>query len=200
VIYLEFIGRDRSIPSEIFRELVNQRKSWVEATADRMVLQLGRSWHLGPAPSFLAFWQITGIDRLDHWEAYFRSDAWQHNTRSRAMHRAIDIRHAGLYDELICGRAPGGGLYYVEYFEIAAGIDDDVVLACICERSRRHAGIGIRFLLRRIGFLGPDPTHLAVWASASSREIEELARDHEDDGVMRRITTGVYREFGGVPA
>jgi hypothetical protein len=49
-------------------------------------------------------------------------------------------------------------------------------------------------------FLGPDPTHLAVWAAASYRDIAELARDHEDDSVMRRITTGVYREFGRAAA
>jgi hypothetical protein len=200
VIYLEFIERDRSIPSEIFRELVDQRTSWVEATADRMVLQLRRSWHLGPAPSFLAFWQIASIDRLDHWEAYFRSGAWQHNSRSRAMHRAIHIQRAGLYDELISGGTPSDGLYCIEFFEVAAGTGDDILLACIRGRSRRHAGVELGFLLRRIGFLGPDPTHLAVWAAATHRDIEELARDHEDDGVMRRTTTGIYREFGRAAA
>jgi hypothetical protein len=200
VIYLEFIGHDRSIPTEIFRELVDQRTSWVEATADRMVLQLEDSRHLGPAPRFLAFWQIAGIGRLDHWEAYFRSDAWQHNARSRAMHRAIHIQRAGLYDELMSDRAPGNGPYGIECFEVAAGTGHDVLLACIRERRRRHAGIEIRFLLRRVGFLGPDPTHLTVWATASYRQIEELARDHEDDGVMQRTTIGAYREFGGAAA
>jgi hypothetical protein len=61
-------------------------------------------------------------------------------------------------------------------------------------------GVELGFLLRRIGFLGPDPPHLAVWAAATYRDIEELVRDHEDDSVMRRITTGVYREFGRAAA
>jgi hypothetical protein len=54
----------------------------------------------------------------------------------------------------------------------------------------------IRFLLRRIGLLGPEPAHPAVRATASHQEIGVLARDHGDDGMMRRTMTGVYRELG----
>ena len=52
MIYLEFVERDRSIPIEIFRQLGNQASAWAEGARDRMILQLGRTLRLGPAPSY----------------------------------------------------------------------------------------------------------------------------------------------------
>ena len=36
--YVEFIQRDRAMPVEVFRALADQASSWVDPTADRMVL------------------------------------------------------------------------------------------------------------------------------------------------------------------
>ena len=52
MIYLEFIERDRATPIEIFRQPGNQASAWAEGAQDRMILQLGRTLRLGPAPSY----------------------------------------------------------------------------------------------------------------------------------------------------
>jgi hypothetical protein len=91
MIYLEYIERDRHITVEAFRYMGDQRQSWVAPEADRMILQLGRTLRFGPMPSYLAFWKISGLERLDAWEAYFGSKEWFDNARSQAMHRTIHI-------------------------------------------------------------------------------------------------------------
>ena len=88
MIYLEFIERDRAMPIEIFRQLGNQASAWAEGAADRMILQLGRTLRLGPAPSYLCLWEIPDLSRLDSWEAYFHSPAARMRTRPTIPSRA----------------------------------------------------------------------------------------------------------------
>ena len=117
MIYLEFIERDRAMPIEIFRQLGNQASAWAEGAEDRMILQLGRTLRLGPAPSYLCLWEIPDLSRLDSWEAYFHSPAARMNNRSLAMHRAIHIQRAGLYDLLSRGEPLEAPLHIVEYID-----------------------------------------------------------------------------------
>jgi hypothetical protein len=192
MMYIEFIDRDRFMPIEIFRHLGDQKTSW--AGDDRMVLQLGRTLRLGPVPSYLAFWRIEGIARLDRWEEYFRSDDWPRNARSQAMHRAIHIQRAGLYDDLVLGADAEDALYCIEYFEAAAEAVSDELVAWFGARAGKDAAL--RFLLRRIGLLGPDPAHLAVWALPDHVALEALARAPSPPGPARILAAGVYRDLG----
>jgi hypothetical protein len=193
MMYVEFIERDRFMPIEIFRHLGDQKTSW--AGADRMVLQLGRTLRLGPVPSYLAFWRIDGIARLDAWEDYFRSDAWPHNARSQALHRAVHIQRGGLYDDLVLETDMAENrLYYVEYFEAPGDTPADGLVAAFVSRGRENARL--HFLLRRIGLLGPDPAHLAVWTLPDYLALEAFARAPAQPGPARILTVGVYRDFG----
>lgn len=194
--YLEFIERDRFMPSALFRHLGDQQSSWVEGARDRMVLQLGRTLGLGPQPSYLAFWKIEGLGRLDDWEAYFGADAWLANRRSRAMHRAIHIQRAGLYDELTESLPVGDGIHYVEYFDAPAAADDATVAAQFGNRARRHGAGNLSLLLRRIGLLGPAPPHLAVWTFPNHVTLNDLARDRPERGPACPVTAGIYRRLG----
>jgi hypothetical protein len=71
MIYIEFIERDRTMPIEIFRQLGNQGSAWADGAEDRMILQLGRTMRIGPAPSYFCLWEIPDLGRLDAWGSLF---------------------------------------------------------------------------------------------------------------------------------
>ncbi|HEY8017683.1 MAG TPA: hypothetical protein VIE35_17700 [Dongiaceae bacterium] len=194
MIYLEFIERDRAMPIEIFRQLGNQASAWAEGAQDRMILQLGRTLRLGPAPSYLCLWEIPDLSRLDSWEEYFHSPAARMNNRSLAMHRAIHIQRAGLYDILSRGDPLEAPLHIVEYID-PQGESDDAIRAALTDRARRHAPLRQTLLLRRIGRAGPDPALLCLWAAPDYVSSEPLLRDDALPG-MRLMDIGVYRSFG----
>jgi len=193
MIYLEFIERDRWVPIEVFRHMGNQQSAWSEGSVDRMILQLGRTMRLGPRPSYLCFWDIPDIGRLDAWEDYFHSPAATRNPRSLAMHRSINIDRAGLYDVLVHKDPIDAPLYVVEYCE-PAGKGDDALRAGFVERARQHSlATGLR-LLRRLGGLGPDPAVVAVWGVPSYVAAEPLLR-RPWPAAARLVDVGVYRPF-----
>jgi hypothetical protein len=193
MMYVEFIERDRTMPIEIFRQLGDQASGWHEGAKDRMVLQLGRTLRLGPSPSYLCFWQIPGIERLDGWEEYFHSPSAAANRRSQAMHRAIHIQRAGLYDEL----APAGlavpGLYVIEYCEPEEQAESSALAAAMSSRS--SAGTTLVHLLRRVGRAGPDASLLAVWRADSYVAIEPMLR-RPPAAALGLVAIGIYRPFG----
>jgi hypothetical protein len=194
VIYLEFIERDRWVPIEVFRHNGNQQSAWAEGSADRMLLQLGRTMRLGPRPSYLCLWDIPDIGRLDAWEDYFHSPAAAQNPRSLAMHRSINIDRAGLYDVLDQGSSLEAPLYIVDYCDPLES-DDDSIRQVFAGRTRRHPEATLMRLLRRLGGLGPDPAVLAIWGIASYAAAEPILRDRFPDG-LRLTDLGIYRDFG----
>lgn len=195
MIYLEFIERDRQVPIEVFRYMGDQQSSWVEPDADRMILQLGRTLRCGPQPSYLAFWKIAGLHRLDDWEHYFGGKDWYDNPRSQAMHRSIHIQRAGLYRELTEGPIADGGLQVVEFFD-TDNVNDDATARAFEERAARFNAATLNLLLLRIGVYGPDPAHLAVWTFPSYAALEAFLPDQSVlDGVTIR-TAGIYRKLG----
>jgi len=194
MIYIEFIDRDRSMPIEIFRRLGNQGSDWAEGSEDRMLLQLGRTLRLGPVPNYLCLWEIPDLQRLDAWEDYFRSPAAAMNSRSLAMHRAIHIQRAGLYDALFRATSLEAPLYIVEYLE-PGHADADQIRSAVAKRAARHAPLAPLLLLRRLGRAGPDPALLCVWSTPGWEASEALLRE-EPANQMRLVDLGVYRRFG----
>ena len=194
MIYAEFIDRDRSMPIEIFRQLGNQGSDWAEGAEDRVVLQLGRTLRLGPGPSYLCLWDIPSIARLDSWEDYFHSPAAARNGRSLAMHRAIHIQRAGLYDVLGRAESLRASLYLIEYID-PRDQGGDSIRAALAERARRHDALRHILLLHRVGKAGPDPTVLSIWAATDYASLEPILRDDRMEGV-RLVDIGVYRNFG----
>lgn len=195
MIYLEYIERDRHITVEAFRYMGDQRQSWVDPQSDRMILQLGRTLRFGPMPSYLAFWKISGLERLDAWEAYFGSKDWYDNGRSQAMHRTIHIQRAGLYDELVEREEIGEGVHVVEFFDAGADYDDRFLAEAFGRRAEHHGGT-LELVLRRVGVWGPDPAHLAVWTFPSYAAMGGLLRDGSIGDGVRVVTGGIYRRLG----
>ena len=196
MIYLEYIERDRHITVEAFRYMADQRQSWVDPDADQMILQLGRTLRFGTMPSYLAFWRIAGLHRLDAWEDYFGSKDWYDNPRSQAMHRTIHIQQAGLYDELITGPDAGDGIHVVEHFDAPAEVGDGAMRDAFAARATCHPAGILNLLLRRIGVWGPDPAHLAVWTFPAYAEMDAFLRDSTLDDDMRIQAGGIYRRLG----
>ncbi|MEX2648351.1 MAG: hypothetical protein WD673_04985 [Alphaproteobacteria bacterium] len=193
--YVEFIERDRAMPVAIFRAFADQASSWVEGQADRMVLQLGRTMRLGPHPSYLALWRIADIARLDAWEAYFGADAYRAgNPRSHAMHRAIDITQAGLYDAIVEDGTGRDGLHVVEFSDSSLAAGD--LGGWFRDRARARPEAKLGTVLRRVGLLGPDPAHMAFWTFADYAASEGFLRDRPDDGPTRIVERGAYRWLG----
>jgi hypothetical protein len=186
VIYIEFIERDRFMPIEIFRHLGRQSSDWAEGAADKLVLQIGRTLRLGPMPSYLVFWEINDIGRLDEWEAYFGSTQALTNRRSQAMHRAMHIQRAGLYDTLFATKSTSYPLYYLEFYrEFDAGQQDELPHGFTRE--------GLVFFLRRVGWLGPEAKFISVWGCNSYQGIETLSRRSIEGAVP--MDAGVYKDM-----
>ena len=194
MIYAEFIDRDRAMPIEIFRRFGNQASDWAEGAEDHMVLQLGRSLRLGPAPSYLCLWEVPSIARLDSWEAYFHSPDAARNSRSLAMHRAIHIQRAGLYDVLSRAEILDAPLYLIEYVD-PQDAGDDSLRGVVADRARRHSRIRPILLLRRLGRAGPEPAALSIWSAPNYASLEPILRDEGMEG-MRLVDVGTYRPFG----
>jgi hypothetical protein len=201
MIYLEFIERDRFVPIELFRYMGNQDAIWVQKETDRLLLQLGRTFRFGPMPSYLAFWQIATMDRFDVWQEYFTSDAAFRNHRSIAMHRAVHVQRAGLYDELMMDLADSRARdedmsWYIEYFDAAASETDAAVHGAFRQRAGGFHDVKLELLLRRVGMLGPDPAHLAVWSSSKFENFERLIRSAPGASGAQIKQAGLYRHHG----
>lgn len=201
MIYLEFVERDRFVPIELFRYMGNQDAIWVQKETDRLLLQLGRTFRFGPMPSYLAFWQIASMDRIDVWQEYFTSDAAFRNHRSVAMHRAVHVQRAGLYDELLLdladSRARDENLnWYIEYFDAAASESDAAIRGAFNTRAAEDRDVKLELLLRRVGALGPDPAHLAVWSSTKFEHFERLIRSSPQANGAQIKLAGLYRHIG----
>jgi hypothetical protein len=195
MIYVEYIERDRFLPLEIFRQLGDQ-SAWTDPE-DRLVGSFGRTMRLGPMPSYLAFWQCSGMGRMDEWEAHFRSPEAQFDVAERATHRAIHLQYGGCYDALVETPAiDRGGLYCIEYFAAHSRIAEAEIAAHFRARAAAAKAARLDFLLRRIGRLGPEPGGLAVWTLADYRALEAFERARDDDDPFRPREVGIYRWFG----
>ena len=122
----------------------------LRGSKDRVLLQLGRTMRLRPEPGYLCLWEIPGIDRLDAWEAYFHSEAAQANRRSRAMHHAIHIERAGLYEALHQASVLEAPLYVIEFWHaLTTGADE--VLQSLTHRASAHPHVTMVLAMRRLG-------------------------------------------------
>jgi len=196
VIYVEFIEREAGIPREIFRYIGDQSASWVQAEQDRYIGQLGRTMRLWPHPAYLTLFRIDGLHRIDDWERYFRSDAYHNNYRSFAMQRSLRMLRDGCYDELVPTEQIGDGIYYLEYFHPPIDGADGAMVDHYRQRSEHHPDARLVLLLRRIGYLAPDPGGLVAWRFPTARAAESLLRERIADSKFRPTDAGLYRRFG----
>jgi hypothetical protein len=199
LIYIEFISRRPGVALEAFHAVAGGgQEGWAgDYDADIAVLNLGRTWRMGPEPEYLTAWYSpsAGLERLDEWERIFKSgDAERFEEPFRLAAR---IDRSGAYEPLLDPVVGSAGRYYAEYFDVAPGATRENVRAFYEERVARHSELELNLLCDRIGQLGPDPRGLAFWGAPSYASLDEIAR--ELDGVespIRLVAAALYNDFG----
>jgi hypothetical protein len=199
LVYLEFVSRRSGVGLHEFRSVVAGGQSgWSgDHGTDVALLNVGRSWRIGPEPEYLTAWYNAdaGIERLDAWEDVFTSgaaDAYEEPFRLAAR-----IDRAGCYDPLLEPTAGTRGRYLAEWFEPAPGADRAAIITFFEERRRRNPDLDLNLLVERIGLLGPDPRGLAVWGVPSWGSVDAIARDLDGvDEPIRPVTATLYADLG----
>jgi hypothetical protein len=199
LVYLEFVSRRPGVGLHEFHAVVGGGQTgWSgDYAEDLAVLNVGRSWRMGPEPEYLTAWYSpnAGLERIDEWERLFRSgDADAYEEPFRLAGR---IDRAGCYDPLLEPVVGTKGKYYAEWFDLARGADHDAVRRFYEARRSAHADMELNLLVDRIGKLGPDPRGLAVWGVSSWGSIDAVCRDLDDVAEPIRLTTAsFYADLG----
>lgn len=195
MIYVEEIRRDRSVALEVFRH--HARQDW---TSDRdvMVANLARTMKMGPEPHQMCWWRIPGMARLDEWEAHLRSPEGRLYLAESPVAKVMEFRRCGLYDVGFGEGSLPSGLHLVGFFaDDGRGGGPEELGERFAARARAAAPAGaLRYVLRRVGLLAPDPGGIAVWTFASYAQAEPFARALPAPEGCRVMAAGFYRNFG----
>jgi hypothetical protein len=197
MIYVEYVSRRRGIELADFYRVVRQvQQNWEKGSPqDRLVLNAGRTWRLGPEPEYLGVWHVpnAGLERLGQWERMFRERGDVGDEETMARVARIDI--AGCYDELIEPVLARNGLYYVERFRPAGTTGQ--IREYYADRSNSMPEFRLNLLALRIGRLGPEPGGLAAWTVPGFDSLERIAR--QLDGLtspVELVTACLYADIG----
>ncbi len=199
LIYIEYISRRPNVSLAHFHSIASRSQGgWADSyAADQLLLNIGRTWRLGPEPEYVAVWYTPGaqLERLNDWERAFGSG--EADSLEKPMELAARLDRAGCYDPLLEPTAHSGGRYYGEYFDFAAGASRADVTAYFRSRQER-CGLELPVLVDRIGTLGPDPRGVAFWALQSYGDLNTLAREVADDpeAPIALVTSALYAELG----
>jgi hypothetical protein len=197
LIYIEYISRRPDVDVATFHRVVNEGQEGWDSTygEDQLVLNLGRTWRLGPEPEYLGVWYTpgAGLDRLDDWDRLFRGGEVHH--LERPFHGAARIDMAGCYEPLLEPARARDGIYYAEFFRAVGALP--AVRAFYMERAQRHPRLDLLLLGHRIGHLGPDPGGVAVWRLPSLGALADIAPELVGiDQPIQLASAGVYHDLG----
>ncbi len=162
---------------------------------DRVIVNLGRTWRLGPEPEYMTVWHTptAGLSRLDDWDKIFRSG--EADDVERPFRELARIERAGCYEALLEPVQQQHGIYYVEFFVPVGSCD--AIRKLYVERAGSHPTFTLALCVARIGKLAPDPGGLAVWTLPSYGALAEIARDLDATSEPVQLTTaGVYNDVG----
>jgi hypothetical protein len=199
LIYVEFITPKPGVALQDFHRVAGkQQEAWDQAFADdELLLNLARTWRIGPLPPYLCIWHQphTDLDQLDRWERIFESGSV--DDIEDPINLVIRIDHAGCYRPLLPPERGRAGPYYAEFFEERDGAGAAAVTELYRERAARHDGLRLHLLARRIGHLGPDPRYFAVWGGPTYEALGAIAEELDGDTApVRMVTAGLYSELG----
>jgi hypothetical protein len=198
LVYIEYISRRPGVSLDAFHEVAGRGQTgWAGKYGDdQLVLNIGRTWRVGPEPEYVAVWYNAdaGLERIAEWERIFTSGEAARFEEPFKLAARIDA--AGCYEALLDPVPGGGGPYYAEFFEPAAGASGDAVQSFFDER-RSRSGLELNLLVERIGRLGPEPAGLAVWTLPAYGTLTAVAR--ELDGTVepvRLVNAALYADLG----
>jgi hypothetical protein len=197
MIYVEYISPRADVPLADFHRAAGEAPLRWDAShgEDRLIWNAARTWRLGPSPAYLTVWHspASGLERLDEWDRLFRGGGQDEHEREFAF--AAKIEAAGCYEPLREPVAMRDGLYYAEFFRPAGS--DQAIATFFGERARRHTAFTLGLLVRRIGYLGPEPGGLAVWAVPDFTALAQIADDLTGIGdPIAGVAAGAYVDIG----
>ena len=197
-IYIEYISRKGGVPLDAFHQIAGPgQRGWASSYGDdHLILNVGRTWRLGPEPEYVCIWNTpgTGVERLSAWASIFASGEADHLEKAFGAVGRIDM--AGFYEPLGDPVAGTGSLYFAEYFDVGSGATRDEVAAAYEERRGRN-GLILNVLCDRIGKLGPDPRGVAFWQLPGYDEVQGVATELDGvEGPVRLVRCGLYAELG----
>lgn len=200
LVYVEFRSRRPGIPLARYHAHFGRttgRISGEREPDDRLILNLGRSWRIGPDPEYLMVYYTpgTGLERLDQWTKLWTSDDPQIAFVKRQSMRAGRVDAAGCYEPLLEPVPGGRGPYYTEYFDLVGRAGD--VASFFGQRLNRQEGMTLHLLAARIGKLGPDPPGLAVWGLRGFGDLNTIATELDTAEIpIRLVRAGIYENLG----
>lgn len=198
-VYIEYISRRSGVPLNGFHAIAGPGQGrWAgQYPEDRLILNIGRTWRLGPEPEYLAVWHTPGkgVERLGEWEEIFGSGEASHIEDPFDAVGRIDV--AGFYEPFLDPVRGSGPVYYAEYFDWAADATVGGVRSFFEKRRSAHSGLVLNLAADRIGKLGPDPRGVAFWQLQSYRELGPVARELDGPGSpIALVRAGVYADIG----
>ena len=198
-VYIEYISRRSGVALNGFHAIAGPGQGrWAgQYPEDRLILNIGRTWRLGPEPEYLAVWHTPGkgVERLGEWEEIFGSGEASHIEDPFDAVGRIDV--AGFYEPFLDPVRGSGPVYYAEYFDWAADATVGGVRSFFEKRRSAHSGLVLNLAADRIGKLGPDPRGVAFWQLQSYRELGPVARELDGPGSpIVLVRAGVYADIG----
>jgi hypothetical protein len=199
LIYIEFISRRPGVGLHEFHRVAGHGQSgWAgEYDDDLCVLNVGRSWRIGPEPEYMCVWYSArqGLDRIDDWETVFRSGDADHLEEPFRLAARID--RAGCYEPLLEPAAGSKGRYYAEWIDFSPAATRHDVSDYYEQRRAAHPELELNLLCDRIGKLGPEPRALAVWGLPSWAAADTICRELDaGDGPVRLVAASFYADWG----
>jgi hypothetical protein len=199
LVYVEYISRRAGVSIEAFHFATGRGQyGWSDEHADdALLLNLGRTFRVGPEPEYVAVWYSpqAGLERIGDWERIFASGEADHLEETFRLAARIDT--AGCYEPLLEPVHGRGGLYYGEYLDFAPGVGRDDVVSFFEARRSQHEGLTLNLVCDRIGGLGPDPRCLAFWTVPGWDGLDGVVRDLEAPASPVRLVHGsLYRDLG----
>jgi hypothetical protein len=199
-LYVEYIRRREGVPLESFHQIAGRGQGgWAERyREDQIILNIGRTWRIGPEPAYICIWDSPGkgLERLGEWEEIFGSG--EADDLEKAFDAVGRIDEAGVYEPLREPEPGHGPLYYGEFFELTEGATRESVVAFFEERCRAHPDLVLNVLGDRIGKLGPEPRGIAFWQLPSYEALAPIAveLDQAPEAPIKLVRSGLYADLG----
>jgi hypothetical protein len=199
LVYIEYRSRKPNVDLATFHKIVGRRQAtWSDSWGDdRLILNIGRTWRLGPEPEYMTIYHTpsAGLERLRDWDVIFRSgDAVALEAQTRAVCR---LDFASCHRPLVEPIPAQGGPYYAELFELAPGATRDEAAAHFAARRETHPDFTLHLASVRIGRLGLEPQGIAVWAIGGLERLEEIAEELDNvEHPIRLLNAALYEDVG----
>jgi hypothetical protein len=198
LLYVEFISRRASVPLERFHAVAGRTQgTWAQRHGDdRIILNVGRTWRVGPEPEYLCVWYTprSGLERIDDWQRLFRQAAVaEQHAEFEAVAR---IDRAGCYRPVTEPTEATEGRYLLEWLS-CDGVSNEKLAAAFASREQRHPERTLRCLASPLGALAPGSHSFAAWGLAAFGDAQALARDLPDpDTGIAVVEAGLYADLG----